>query len=222
MTIPAPAPLPDPSSAPRQAPLTASGEMRRAEILEAAATLFDELGFHRTTTAAIAERVGTAKATVYHYFRAKHDILYAIHDEWIDGLLALFDATTEATDDPVQIVRSVAHDIVALIDEKPGHVRVFFEYFRELPPELQKSAKVKRDRYEGLVEAAILQGMKDGVIAWQDPRTASFALFGMCNWAYQWYRPGGKLTHEEVSDQLFAIFLSGVGSRALLGRGADA
>ncbi|MFB2579798.1 TetR/AcrR family transcriptional regulator [Herbiconiux sp. P15] len=206
----------------RQAPLTASGELRRAEILEAAAALFDELGFHRTTTAAIADRVGTAKATVYHYFRAKHDILYAIHDEWIDELIALFEATRSRTDDPVRIVHAVTRDIVALIDEKPGHVRVFFEYFRELPPELQVSAKVKRDAYEALVESAILQGMKDGSIAWQDPRTASFALFGMCNWAYQWYRPGGRMSPGEVSDQLFTIFMSGVGSRGFAERGPDA
>jgi AcrR family transcriptional regulator len=217
-----PLPVSPAASTVRQAPLTASGEMRRAEILEAAAGLFDELGFHRTTTAAIADRVGTAKATVYHYFRAKHDILYAIHDEWIDRLLALYEATAVATDDPVEIIRAVTHDIVALIDQKPGHVRVFFEYFRELPPELQTAAKVKRDRYEALVESAILQGMKEGSIAWQDPKTASFALFGMCNWAYQWYRSGGKLTHDEVSDQLFAIFLSGVGSRSFLARSADA
>jgi AcrR family transcriptional regulator len=197
----------------RQAPLTASGELRRAEILEAAAALFDELGFHRTTTAAIADRVGTAKATVYHYFRAKHDILYAIHDEWIDELLALFEATTATTDDPVETIRAVTRDIVQLIDQKPGHVRVFFEYFRELPPDLRASAKVKRDRYEELVEGAILRGMQQGSMAWQNPRTASFALFGMCNWAYQWYRPGGELTHDEVSDQLFQIFMSGVGSR---------
>ena len=202
--------------------LTTSGELRRAEILEAAAALFDELGFHRTTTAAIADRVGTAKATVYHYFRAKHDILHAIHEEWIDELLALFQASTEETSDPVEIVRRVMDDIVSLIAQRPGHVRVFFEYFRELPPELQTSARIKRDRYEELVEGAILQGMKEGSIAWQDPRTASFALFGMCNWAYQWYRADGRLSHDEVSAQLFRIFMTGVASRSFAERGADA
>lgn len=198
----------------RKAPLTASGEIRRAEILEAAAALFDELGFHRTTTAAIADRVGTAKATVYHYFRAKHDILHAIHDEWIDELLQRFEATEATSSDPVEVVRSVIRDIVGLIAERPGHVRVFFEFFRELPPDLLASARVKRDRYEELVESAILRGMKEGVIAWQDPRTASFALFGMCNWAYQWYRPGGRLTQEEIADHLFRIFMTGVASRS--------
>ena len=100
-----------------------------------------------------------------------------------------------------------------------GTFAFFFEYFRELPPELRDSARVKRDRYEGLVENTVLSGMQEGLITWQDPRTATFALFGMCNWAYQWYRPGGRLGHSEVADQLFTIFLSGVEVRP--GAGAN-
>lgn len=199
--------------------LTASGEMRRAEIIEAAAYLFDELGFHRTSTAAIADRIGTAKATVYHYFKAKHEILYAIHDEWIEGLLSLFETRQAESADSREMLHAVFRDLLFLMHTKPGHVRVFFEYFRELPPELRASARIKRDRYEGLVENTVLSGMQEGLIAWQDPRTATFALFGMCNWAYQWYRPGGRLGHAEVADQLFTIFLSGVEVRP--GAGAN-
>jgi AcrR family transcriptional regulator len=194
----------------RQPTLTATGEQRRTEIIEAAAYLFNELGFHSTSTAAIADRVGTAKATVYHYFKAKHDILYEIHDRWIDGLIALFETRAEETDDTETLLHSVFRDLLFLMHSKPGHVRVFFEYFRELPPDLQISARIKRDRYEELVEGTILKGMQEGLLIWQDPRTASFALFGMCNWTYQWYRPGGRLDHLEVADQLFGIFMSGI------------
>ena len=194
----------------RQPTLTATGEQRRAEIIEAAAYLFNELGFHNTSTAAIADRVGTAKATVYHYFKAKHEILYEIHDLWIDGLITLFETRTRETENTEAILHSVFRDLLFLMHSKPGHVRVFFEYFRELPPDLQIAARIKRDRYEELVEATISKGMLEGLIVSQDPRTASFALFGMCNWTYQWYRPGGRLGHVEVADQLYEIFMSGI------------
>lgn len=190
--------------------LTVTGELRRAELLDAAATLFDEFGFHRTATSAIAERAGTAKATVYHYFRAKHDLLFAIHDEWIDELIAGFRARAEEIDDSVELLHAVFRDLLALIDAKPGHVRVFFECYRELPPHLLEAARRKRDLYESLVEDTLLRGMREGAVVWQDPRTAAFGLFGMCNWAYQWYRPGGRLHHSEIADQLFAIFRDGV------------
>ena len=101
-------------------------------------------------------------------------------------------------------------DLLALIDRRPGHVRVFFECYRELPAEMLVEARKKRDLYESLVEETLLRGMREGTVAWQDPRTATFGLFGMCNWAYQWYRPGGRLHHTEIADQLFGIFRDGV------------
>jgi AcrR family transcriptional regulator len=197
---------------------TASGEARRAEIIEAAAALFDQSGFHRTSTAAIADRVGTAKATVYHYFKAKHEILYAIHDEWIDDLLEHFASRQAEELDSLAMLQAVFRDLLLLMHNKPGHVRVFFEYFRELPLELQQQARIKRDRYEELVENTVLAGMQEGAIRWQEPRTATFALFGMCNWAYQWYRPGGRLDHADVADQMFQIFVSGVRTAPSLDR----
>lgn len=193
--------------------LTLTGELRRAEILDAAAELFEESGFHGTSTAAIAARVGTAKATVYHYFRAKHDILFAIHDDWIEHLIATFRRREAENDDPLELLHAVFRDLLALIDAKPGHVRVFFECFRELPPDLLADARTKRDLYERLVEETLLRGMRDGAVTWQDPRTAAFGLFGMCNWAYQWYRPGGRLHHAQIADQLFAIFRDGAARR---------
>lgn len=200
--------------------LTVTGGIRRAEILDAAAALFDEFGFHRTSTSAIAQRAGTAKATVYHYFRAKHDLLFAIHEEWIDELIAAFRRREADISDSVELLHAVFRDLLALIDAKPGHVRVFFECFRELPPDLFELARTKRDLYERLVEQTLLRGMSDGEIAWQDPRTATFGLFGMCNWAYQWYRPGGRLHHSEIADQLFAIFRDGVTGKATPSLGA--
>lgn len=197
--------------------LTVTGEIRRAEILDAAAALFDDFGFHRTSTSAIAERAGTAKATVYHYFRAKHDLLFAIHDEWIDNLIAEFREREREIEDPIELLHRVFRDLLALIDSRPGHVRVFFECYRELPDDLLVAARAKRDLYEGLVEETLLRGMREGTVTWQDPRTATFGLFGMCNWAYQWYRPEGRLHHSEIADQLFTIYRDGVALRERTG-----
>lgn len=195
--------------------LTVGGGLRRAEILDAAAELFDEFGYHRSSTSAIAERAGTAKATLYHYFQAKHDLLFAIHDEWIDELIIAFRGRRDTISDSVELLHAVFRDLLALIDAKPGHVRVFFECFRELPPELLAEARLKRDQYESLVEETLLRGMQEGSVRWQDPRTAAFGLFGMCNWAYQWYRPGGRKHHSEIADQLFEIFRDGISVRNL-------
>jgi AcrR family transcriptional regulator len=51
---------------------------RRAQILEAAARLFAEKGFHRTTTRDIAQAADVSEGTLYNYFDNKEDMLIGI------------------------------------------------------------------------------------------------------------------------------------------------
>jgi AcrR family transcriptional regulator len=51
---------------------------RQEQILDAAAHLFAERGFHRTTTKDIAEAADVAEGTIYNYFETKNDLLFAI------------------------------------------------------------------------------------------------------------------------------------------------
>jgi hypothetical protein len=46
-----------------------------------------------------------------------------------------------------------------------------------------------------------------------DPKLAAFALLGMLNWTYQWYKPTGSSSREEIVRNFQHIFLQG-----LLGR----
>ncbi len=198
----------------RRPALTPSGEQRRGEIIEAAARLFNRLGYHNTSTAAIADEVSTAKGTVYHYFQAKHEILYEIHRIWIEELIERFQENQARTDDVVEIIRHVFLDVLALIDQRPDHVRVFFEFFRELPPDLRAQARARRDLYEALVENTIRRGIDTGAFRAIDPRTQAFALFGMCNWSYQWYRRDGKFDSDEIAEMLFTVFIDGMRARS--------
>ena len=59
------------------------GEVRRAQILEAAAALFAEKGYQRATVKEIAARAGVAPGTIYLYFENKRELLLAIADRLI-------------------------------------------------------------------------------------------------------------------------------------------
>ncbi len=50
----------------------------RAAVLRGAVALFLEQGYHRTTTAQIAERIGHTEASVFRAFRDKEEILYTL------------------------------------------------------------------------------------------------------------------------------------------------
>ncbi len=51
---------------------------RRERIIEVARGLIARYGFKKTTMSDIAQAAGVAKATLYHYFRSKEDILREI------------------------------------------------------------------------------------------------------------------------------------------------
>jgi AcrR family transcriptional regulator len=53
-------------------------EGKRREIVEAAAALFVEQGYDRTSMSAISDRVGGSKATLYGYFSSKEELLKAV------------------------------------------------------------------------------------------------------------------------------------------------
>lgn len=75
--------------------MRAKTETRRQAILDAAAEVFQETGFERTTMAAICERLGYSKATLYNYFASKEELFSAVVFEATE---AEFQSTLEALD----------------------------------------------------------------------------------------------------------------------------
>ena len=43
-----------------------------------------------------------------------------------------------------------------------------------------------------------------------DPKVAAFALLGMLNWTYQWYKTSGSSSREQIVETFQHIFLQGI------------
>ena len=77
------------------------GDRRRAQILDAAARVFADRGYHRTTVRHIAREAGIADGTMYLYFSGKQELLLA--------LIALQARLQEAT---VEVTEEIDHGFV--------------------------------------------------------------------------------------------------------------
>jgi AcrR family transcriptional regulator len=193
-----------------------SPDERRAQVVAAAAGLFDTAGYTRVTMGDIAQDVGIAKPTLYHYFNGKDDILLAIHEEFIDLLIGRHEARRLSDATPEALLLEAMGDILELMETHRGHVRVFFEQHRELPKAARAAIREKRDRYEKAVEALFVDAQRTHAFVELDSHLAALAMFGMCNWAYQWYRPGGSLAAREVAERFWRILVGGVGDPRLV------
>ncbi len=187
---------------------------RRAEIVLRAAELFDDVGYHLTSMDDIARAVNLAKPTLYHYFTSKDRILLAIHQEFIAILLGRQRQRSQQEDRGVpDLLLDVMVDICDLMRTHRGYVRVFFEHHRELPEEARREALADRDAYFDSVRGLFERGRAEGLLT-GDPMLNAMALFGMCNWAYQWYDRRGPLTSLDVARHFHRVLLQGVGQRA--------
>ena len=62
-------------------------EERKKEILDIAEELFTTKGYDNTSTTDILERVGIARGTMYYHFKSKEEILDALIDRVIEGIV---------------------------------------------------------------------------------------------------------------------------------------
>jgi AcrR family transcriptional regulator len=62
-------------------------EAKSAEIVEAAATLFAQEGFDKTSMASVARSAGITTTTIYWYFEDKEAVLVAVLDHLLAGML---------------------------------------------------------------------------------------------------------------------------------------
>lgn len=189
-----------------------STEERRAEIIRIAADLFDTQGYSKATMDDIAAAVGIGKPTLYHYFRSKSELLWFMHEELIDGLTENHEQRVADGLEPSELLRGVVVDFLTNIATRRGQCRAFFENHRELPDADLAVATEKREKYEQMIESVIRSGIKSGTFRKVDPKLYSRALYGMCNWAYQWYRPTGELSVDQIADAFWDYAYAGLRS----------
>lgn len=94
-------------------------EVRKNEILDAAAALFGEKGFDSTSTNDILDVVGIARGTLYHHFKSKEDIMDALIERQTNRLLAR--AREAAEDKSGSLEERMVRTIMALHVEETEH-----------------------------------------------------------------------------------------------------
>jgi AcrR family transcriptional regulator len=183
---------------------------RRAEIRDAAAVLFESEGYYNTSMEMISDKLGIQKPTLYYYVESKGQLVAWIHDGICDQFIADLQSRIDSGLSPRECLQFVILQIFETFENKPGHLRVFFENHREIPDRYREVSKSKRDTYFNMVKGLIQRGIEEGIFKDRDPDLATFALFGMCNWSYQWYRRGGRYTAAQVSAEFWRIFGQGL------------
>ena len=116
-------------------------EARRNQILDSAAAVFAEKGFHRATTKEIARRAGIAEGTIYNYFDSKDDLLIGMMAR-LTELETLGDELTEA------LQGDVRDFFVAMFRRRVEHMVEGQDILQAILPEVMVNAELREHYYQ--------------------------------------------------------------------------
>ncbi len=119
-------------------------EARRNQILDAAAKIFAEKGFHRATTKEIAQAAGVSEGTIYNYFANKGDLVIGIITR-----LARFD---QLDGEFAQAFQSDPRSLLAaLFRDRSGRIEQNIEMVRAVLPEILINPELRERFYQQFV-----------------------------------------------------------------------
>jgi len=98
------------------------GREPRAEILDAAAELFTQLGYAGTSTRAIAERVGIRQASLYYHFSGKDELLLDLLESSVRPTLDLVAAIESRAERPEVALHALVTVDVATLLRAPHNI----------------------------------------------------------------------------------------------------
>jgi AcrR family transcriptional regulator len=184
----------------------------RQEILRTAARLFQQRGYDATSMNDVASALKLSKGGLYHHFQSKDEILFEIMNHAME-------ITQERVLGPVRDIANPEDRLRALIrlhievvlSPRDREITVMLHENHPLPPTLRKRINARKKEYVHFVEDLIGQVQRarqaKGAVT---PRAAAFALLGMVNWIYQWYKPEGNLQANNLVPQFTELVLGGI------------
>ncbi|PKM23152.1 MAG: TetR/AcrR family transcriptional regulator [Gammaproteobacteria bacterium HGW-Gammaproteobacteria-14] len=172
----------------------------RGKLLSAAARLFREQGFDRTTVRDIAREVGIQSGSLFHHFPTKEDILYAVMGEVIRFNTERLRQAIAGTHDPVQRLRGLIRaELQAIIGDTREAMSVLVYEWRCLTPEHQKDTLALRAIYEQLWMDT-LEGLRSHGRLRGDAFIIRRLITGMTSWSSNWFDAHGNLTIDQLAD----------------------
>ncbi len=192
-----------------------SGRAERAEleggarrlILDHAARLLRSNGYHQTSLREIAEAVGIRKASLYHHFRSKEEIVEAVVNDGVrlvlETVLYALEVAGEAT--PRQRLKAaIAAHLTALhghSDYTCASIKVFSFGENPTPESVRRTRRAYDDLWRALVEELATAGVLATDIA---PERLRLFLLGAMNGSVDWYREG-RFDIAQLAGELAAL-----------------
>lgn len=175
-------------------------------ILRTAARIFAEKGYHQASIRDIARATGVSLSGLYYYFDSKEELLFLIQDHAFGTLLSNLERTLTGVEEPHRRLRILMENHLRYFMDAKAEMKVLSHESESLTGDYRKRVNAKKRRLSEIAMETLRELRPNGGI---DLRVATFSLFGMMNWLYNWHRPESDPPVEVLVDDMYNIFLNG-------------
>ncbi|MBB5406315.1 AcrR family transcriptional regulator [Paraburkholderia sp. HC6.4b] len=187
-------------------------EYKETLIMNAAADLFYERGFQRTTLDDIAAALGVTKPFIYRYFKSKHSILERLFDKAYQDLYeAVTRLRANGETDPVRRFEQFISAYVRENLARRTFSGIVLEEEKNFSADTIADMRRKQRSFDALLTSLIGDGVRAGAFDVDDAEITSLEISGMVRWTHRWYSPKGRLSADELCAHLTRTALRMVG-----------
>jgi AcrR family transcriptional regulator len=210
-------------------------DQKLEHILRTSAQIFAEKSYHSTSMRDISRATGVSLAGLYHYCKSKEELLFLIQDHCFGRVLERFEQRIKAIDDPFERLRIFIDNHLSFFAANMAEMKVLSHEAESLAGDMHKHVSGKKEKYAKQARKILRQiqivsevrrrgpqpGSPAGVgrsgrassvstpAARIDLTVATYSLFGMMNWIYNWYDSSGKLSVSQLVDNMTRLFVNG-------------
>ncbi|WP_020406315.1 TetR/AcrR family transcriptional regulator [Hahella ganghwensis] len=177
----------------------------RGRLLSKAAHLFKEKGYERTTVRDLAASVGIQSGSIFHHFRSKEDILFAVMEETILYITAKMEESLSAAESPRErLLALIRCELESILGGTGEAMTVLVYEWRSLSEPNQQRILKLRDHYEQLWLDNLKLAAEDGLVK-GDVFILRRFLTGALSWTVTWYKTDGPYSLNHLAEQALSL-----------------
>lgn len=146
---------------------------------------------------------------LYYYFKSKEELLFLIQDYCFSTVIGDCKRLLAGVDDPISRLKLLIENHLNYFVNNMNEMKVLSHEANSISGDLFRKINSKKRQYVDLVMNLLREIAGARKLAGVDVRVATFSLFGMMNWSYNWYNARKDLDVAELSSQMTRLFLGG-------------
>lgn len=186
-------------------------DQKKCEILKVSTDLFADKGFKNTDVQEIADRLGVAKGTVYHYFGSKEKLFLASVDSGMEKMTEFINSSVEEIGDPIEKIAGAIKSYLVFFDKNPQLIELIVQERAEFKDRKKPTYMVHREKnvkpWNELFESLSSSGRLRKIDAKQTTLTISNLLYGTIFTTYYSYQ---GISFGSQAEQLLNLVFAGI------------